>query len=64
MPTARRTSPINTNVGATFSEGMDPLTITNANFTLNETLSGNAVAGVVNYSGVNAVIRTIESSYS
>ena len=36
---------INANVGATFSEGMDPLTITNANFTLNETLSGDAVAG-------------------
>jgi ABC-type oligopeptide transport system substrate-binding subunit len=47
--------PINTSVGVTFSEGMDPLTITNANFTLNETISGNAVAGVVSYSGVNAV---------
>jgi hypothetical protein len=46
---------INTNVGATFSEGMDPLTITNANFTLKETLRGNAVAGVVRYSGVTAV---------
>jgi Ice-binding-like/Bacterial Ig-like domain len=46
---------INTNVGATFSEGMDPLTITNANFTLEETLSGDAVAGVVSYSGVSAV---------
>ncbi|MEH6734746.1 MAG: Ig-like domain-containing protein [Shewanella sp.] len=47
--------PINTSVGVTFSEGMDPLTITNANFTLNETISGNATAGVVSYSGVNAV---------
>jgi len=47
--------PINTKVGATFSEGMDPLTITNVNFLLKETLSGTAVTGTVSYSGVNAV---------
>jgi ABC-type oligopeptide transport system substrate-binding subunit len=52
--------PINTSVGVTFSEGMDPLTITNANFTLNETISGNAVAGVVNYSGVSAVFLPLD----
>ncbi|MBE0621924.1 MAG: Ig-like domain-containing protein [Burkholderiales bacterium] len=46
---------INTKVGATFSEGMDPLTITNVNFTLKETVSGTAVAGTVTYSGVSAV---------
>ncbi len=46
---------INTKVGATFSEGMDPLTITNATFTLLHTLSGTAIAGAVSYSGVNAV---------
>ena len=47
--------PINTKAGATFSEGMDPLTITNLTFTLNETVSGAAVAGTTSYSGVNAV---------
>jgi ABC-type oligopeptide transport system substrate-binding subunit len=52
--------PINTSVGVTFSEGMDPLTITNANFTLNETVSGNAVAGVVSYSGVSAVFLPLD----
>jgi hypothetical protein len=46
---------INTNVGATFSEGMNPLTITNQTFTLKETVSGTAVAGTVSYSGVSAV---------
>ena len=46
---------INTKVGATFSEGMDPLTITNVTFLLKETVSGAAVAGTMSYSGVNAV---------
>ncbi len=46
---------INTRVGATFSEGMDPLTITNVNFTLKETVTGTAVADTVSYSGVSAV---------
>ena len=46
--------PINTRIGATFSEGMDPLTITNVNCTLAETLSGTlAVAATVSYSGVS-----------
>jgi len=48
---------INTKVGATFSEGMDPLTITNVNFTLKETVSGNEVLGTIRYSGVNAELR-------
>jgi len=46
---------VNTRVGATFSEAMDPLTITNVTFTLRETVSGTAVAGTVSYSGVTAV---------
>ena len=46
---------INSQVGATFSEGMDPLTLTNVNFTLKKTATGAAVAGTVSYSGVNAV---------
>jgi hypothetical protein len=46
---------INTKVGATFSEAMDPSTITNLTLTLKEKVSGTAVAGAVNYSGVNAV---------
>ena len=37
--------PINTRLGATFSEGMDPLTITNVNCTVTETLSGRADSG-------------------
>lgn len=46
---------INSPAGATFSEALDPLSVTNATFTLKETVSGNAVAGTVSYSGVNAV---------
>lgn len=46
---------VNTKVGATFSEAMDPLTVTNVNFTMKETVSGIAVAGLLGYSGVNAV---------
>ena len=34
---------------------MNPLTITNANFTLTATASGAAVPGVVSYTGVSAV---------
>jgi len=45
--------PINTRVGATFSEAMDPLTITSTTFTF--TTGGTAVPGTVTYSGVNAV---------
>jgi hypothetical protein len=45
----------NTKVGATFSEAMDPLTVTNVNFTMKATVSGTAVAGLTSYSGVNAV---------
>lgn len=56
---------VNTSVGATFSEGMDPLTITNVNFTLKETISGTAVAGTVSYSGVSAtLIPSSNLSYS
>ncbi len=51
--------PIDTTVGATFSEGMDPLRMTNVNFTLKETVSGTAVAGTVSYSGVNAVFTPL-----
>jgi len=47
--------PINTKVGATFSEGMDPLTLTNLNFNLKESVSGNAVVGITSYAGVNAL---------
>ncbi len=50
---------INTKVGATFSEGMDPLTITNTNFTLKNSSTGVAVAGVVSYSGVTALFIPI-----
>lgn len=46
---------VNTRVGATFSEALDPLTVTNATFTLKQKLNGAAVAGTTSYSGVNAV---------
>lgn len=52
--------PVNTAVGATFSEGMNPLTITNANFTLT-TDAGAAVPGTVSYTGVNAVFRPLSN---
>ena len=43
----------NTKVGATFSEGMDPLTVTTTTFTLKQ--GATTVAGTTSYSGVNAV---------
>jgi hypothetical protein len=45
--------PINTKVGATFSEAMDPLTITTVTFTLKQGTT--SISGTVTYSGVNAV---------
>lgn len=45
----------NSQVGATFSEGMDPSSINNTTFTVKNTLTDAAVAGAVSYSGVNAV---------
>jgi hypothetical protein len=45
--------PINTKVGATFSEAMNPLTITTTTFTLK--YGTTMVSGTVDYSGVNAV---------
>jgi hypothetical protein len=47
--------PVNTKVGATFSESMDPLTVNGQTFLFKETASGKAVAGSLGYSGVNAV---------
>ncbi|MHB1025062.1 MAG: Ig-like domain-containing protein [Desulfobacteria bacterium] len=47
--------PLNTDVGATFSEAMDPATITLATFTLYR--GATAVPGAVTYSGVNAVFN-------
>jgi hypothetical protein len=54
-----------TKVGAAFSEGMDPLTITNVNCILTETVSGiGAYAATVNYSGVSieCVLDTVGPS--
>ena len=45
--------PTNTKVGATFSETMDPLTITSTTFTLKQGV--NNVTGIVTYSGTSAV---------
>ncbi|MDD2915210.1 MAG: Ig-like domain-containing protein [Gallionella sp.] len=51
---------VNTTVGVTFSEGMNPSTINNLNFTLT-TDAGAAVPGTVSYSGVNAVFRPLSN---
>jgi len=45
--------PINAKVGATFSEAMDPLTITNVTFTLKQGAA--SVLGTITYSNVSAV---------
>ena len=50
---------VNTKAGATFSKAMDPLSITNANFMVKETVSGLPVAGTVSYSGVSAVFTPL-----
>lgn len=45
------------NISATFSEAMDPLTIT-ANFTIaNTTLGGTSITGTVSYTGTTAVFK-------
>ncbi|MBC7619322.1 MAG: Ig-like domain-containing protein [Candidatus Saccharibacteria bacterium] len=44
---------VNTKAGATFSESMDPLTFTSANFILS--LGATPIAGTIQYTGVNAV---------
>jgi len=45
--------PTNTKIDATFSKGMDPLTITSATFTLQQ--GATAIPGTVTYSGADAV---------
>ena len=51
--------PINTKVGATFSEAMDPATITTTTFTLRQ--GATVVPGTVAYSGVNAVFSPTDN---
>ena len=48
---------LNQSLSATFSEAMDPLTITNVSFTLTTTLGGTPVTGAVSYSGVTATFN-------
>lgn len=50
---------INAKGGATFSESMAPLTITNVNFAIKETATNAPVAGTVSYSGVDAVFTPL-----
>jgi hypothetical protein len=50
--------PINTKVGVTFSEAMDPLTITNLTFTLKR--GGKPVSGIITYSRVTAVFVPVD----
>ncbi|MFA4916256.1 MAG: ice-binding family protein [Syntrophales bacterium] len=50
----------NTNISATFSEWMDPLTITTTTFTLKQGAQGTtAVLGTVDYNGVTAVFTPL-----
>jgi hypothetical protein len=49
--------PVNTNLAASFSEAMDPLTVTPASFMLRQDTT--AVLGTVTYSGVTAVFNPI-----
>lgn len=46
---------INSAMAATFSEAMDPLTLTSETFTLKQ--GGTAVSGTVNYAGVTATFK-------
>jgi hypothetical protein len=46
--------PINTQVGVTFSEAMNPLSVTQQSFSLKNAITGAVIAGVIHYSGVNA----------
>lgn len=54
---------INSILIATFSKGMDPLTVTTANFTLKEASSGAAVAVTVKYAGLNAVMEIVNDLF-
>ena len=45
----------NAKVGATFSEAMNPLTLTNSSFTLKQTVGNVAVPGSTSYADTNAV---------
>jgi len=62
-PTVNNTSPadldaavlIDKKINATFSEAMKPTTITSANFSVDETVSGNPVAGTVIYNLVSDI---------
>jgi len=49
--------PVNTKIVATFSEAMDPLTITATTFTFKQ--GATAVPGAVTYSGVSAVFTPV-----
>ncbi|MDP2681023.1 MAG: Ig-like domain-containing protein [Rhodoferax sp.] len=50
---------INTKVGATFSEALNPQSVDNLSFSLKQKLNGTAVAGATSYSGVNAVFTPL-----
>ena len=48
---------VNADISATFSESMNPFTVNGTNFTMKESVTGNAVAGTVSYSGVTVEFR-------
>ena len=54
-PAAATTICINKSVNATFSEAMDPLTVSSETFTLSETAGGAAVAGLVSYDSASNI---------
>jgi hypothetical protein len=53
--------PVNTDVGAMFSEPMNPLSVTNQNFTVKESVSGVAVAGTVVYVGITTEFKPLNA---
>ncbi len=50
---------INTDVAATFSEAMNPATISNAQFTMKESISGTAIPGSITYADVTAEFKPL-----
>lgn len=48
---------LNTAIGVVFSEAMNPVTITGAQYTMRETLTGNPVSGSVSYAGVTTEFK-------
>ncbi|MFZ4624032.1 MAG: Ig-like domain-containing protein [Rhodoferax sp.] len=58
-PNGASNLPINTQPGVSFSEAMNPVRLTQQNFSLKNAVSGAVVAGVINYTGVDATFAPL-----